>query len=134
MFLCCLEIDKFSCSFEVPNSCLWAQDSSDDFNWAGHQGRTLSSKTGPRTDHTKGSGECYILLAEVPPPSLSSPSSPLPSPLPPALYMLFSIDCSSILGLQLNARAGIVLELFLRRVSSWLNYGMAVHFDTSHLF
>ena len=124
MFLCCLEI-KFSCSFEVPNSCQWAQDSSDDFNWARQRGRTPSGNTGPST------GECYILLAEVPPPSLSSPSSPLPSPLPPALYMLFSIDCSSILGLQLNARAGIVLELFLRRVSSWLNYGMAVHFDTS---
>jgi hypothetical protein len=27
----------------------------------------------------------------------------------------------------LIARAGIVLELFLRRVSSWLNYRMAIH-------
>ena len=132
MFLC-LEINKLSCNFEVPNNCQWAQDSSDDFDWTRHQGGTRSAYTGPTTDHTKSAGECYILLAEVPPPSLSLPSSPLPSSLSP-LYMLFSINCSSILGLQLNARAGIVLELFLRRVSSWLNYRMAVHFDTSHLF
>ena len=89
MFLC-LEIDKFGCIFEDPNSCQWAQDSSDDFNWTRHQGATLSSGTGPKTDHTKSAGKFYILLG--PSPSLSSPSSPLPSSSSP-LYMLFSIDC-----------------------------------------
>ena len=110
MFLC-LEINKLSCNFEVPNNCQWAQDSSDDFDWTRYQGGTPSQYTGPTTDHTKRAGECYILLAEVPPPSLLLPSSPLPSslsPQSPTLYMLFSIDCSSILGLQLIARAGIV--------------------------
>jgi hypothetical protein len=34
----------------------------------------------------------------------------------------------------LIARAGIVLELFLRRVSSWLNYRMAVQFEALHFF
>ena len=89
-----------------------------------HQGGTPLEYTGPTTDHTKGAVKCFILLAVVPPPSLSSQ---LPSPLPPALYMLFSIDCWSIIELHLIARAGIVLELFLRRVSSWLNYRMAIH-------
>jgi hypothetical protein len=86
MFLC-LEIDKFSCSFEVPNSCQWAQDSSDDFDWTRHQGATPSGDTGPTIDHTKSAGECFILLAVIPPPSHSSPSLPLPSPLSPALYI-----------------------------------------------
>jgi hypothetical protein len=80
MFLC-LEIDKFSCDFE-DSICQWTQDKSDDFGWTRNQAFTSSKGTGPLTDHTKDLGNGYILLAEVPSPSLSSPSLSLPSALP----------------------------------------------------
>ena len=62
----CLEI-VFSCNFEDPTTCKWTQDSSDDFNWVRHQGETTAISTGPSRDHSKGVGQCYILLAPPPP-------------------------------------------------------------------
>jgi hypothetical protein len=71
MFLC-LEINKFSCNFEDPDTCQWTQDKSDDSDWTRNQAFTPAEGTGPHTDHTKGLGKCYILLVEIPSPSLSS--------------------------------------------------------------
>jgi hypothetical protein len=60
MFICS-EIDKFPCDFE-DNICQWTQDKSDDFDWMRNQAFTPAEGTGPHTDHTKGSGMCYIYL------------------------------------------------------------------------
>jgi hypothetical protein len=81
MFLC-LEIDKFSCNFE-DSICQWTQDKSDDFGWTRNQAFASLKGTGPLTDHTKDLGNGYILLAEVPSPSLSSLSLPSALPLSP---------------------------------------------------
>ncbi|CAB4028882.1 RNA-directed DNA polymerase from mobile element jockey, partial [Paramuricea clavata] len=74
------EIDKFSCNFEVPNSCQWTQDASDDFNWTRHQGRTESPHTGPLTDHTKGLASGWYLYIETSPPRQLNDKARLISP------------------------------------------------------
>ena len=50
---------KFSCDFEI-DFCSWSQDSSDQFNWTRHHGRTSSTDTGPTTDHTLKTGTFHI--------------------------------------------------------------------------
>ena len=43
----------FSCTFETTDStCVYTQDTTDDFNWFRHSGGTTSGGTGPKSDHT----------------------------------------------------------------------------------
>ena len=41
------------CNFEK-DTCLWTQDTNDDFEWRRFSGSTYSYQTGPGRDHTKG--------------------------------------------------------------------------------
>ena len=91
MFLC-LEINKLSCNFEVPNNCQWAQDSSDDFDWTRHQGGTPSPATGPNTDHTKSASTFLYSVGTTTITFITIITTTITA-IPPALYMLFSIDC-----------------------------------------
>ena len=44
------------CDFEFPGFCSWEQSKTDDFDWIIGQGSTASYFTGPKTDHTTGTG------------------------------------------------------------------------------
>lgn len=44
------------CNFEL-GICKWKQDTTDKFDWKRHQGTTASAGTGPKYDHTKGTGK-----------------------------------------------------------------------------
>ena len=45
-----------TCNFDV-STCGFLQDKNDKFNWTRHKGPTLSSGTGPSSDHTSGNGK-----------------------------------------------------------------------------
>lgn len=46
----------FDCNFEV-DFCSWTQDSTDKFNWTRLSGASVSTGTGPSSDHTLGTGK-----------------------------------------------------------------------------
>lgn len=43
-----------SCDFESSAFCGWIQDTTDDFDWTRHSGKTTTGRTGPNSDHTLG--------------------------------------------------------------------------------
>ena len=43
----------FNCTFDQ-DLCGWSQDKADQFDWTRNKGQTVSSATGPKTDHTSG--------------------------------------------------------------------------------
>ncbi|XP_067035363.1 MAM and LDL-receptor class A domain-containing protein 1-like [Acropora muricata] len=57
------------CNFDSPSICGYTQSTNDTFNWSRQRGSTLSSATGPSSDHTSGSG--YYMYIET-----SSPRQP----------------------------------------------------------
>ena len=51
------------CTFER-SMCSWTQDTSDQFNWLRHRGRTRSANTGPTRDHTTNLNSGYYIYIE----------------------------------------------------------------------
>ena len=52
------------CDFEV-DYCGWSNDTTAQFNWTRHQGKTSSTDTGPSTDHTQGRHCKFHVLTDM---------------------------------------------------------------------
>ena len=50
----------FNCTFES-DLCGWSQDKRDQFDWQRHHGATMSTGTGPTSDHTTGTSGKQLL-------------------------------------------------------------------------
>ena len=52
------------CDFEDGDTCSWTNSQTDDFDWIVGRGGTPSFLTGPRIDHTTGTGagKLYLLF------------------------------------------------------------------------
>ncbi|KAK7480756.1 hypothetical protein BaRGS_00028017, partial [Batillaria attramentaria] len=51
-----LDLDYFACDFD-DGLCTWTQSQTDDLDWTLHRGPTLTSRTGPQSDHTTHTGD-----------------------------------------------------------------------------
>ncbi|XP_059145836.1 mucin-5AC-like [Physella acuta] len=56
--------DQTGCDFEDKNICGWIQDNSEVLDWARNSGPTLSTGTGPLTDHTTGTAKGHYMYLE----------------------------------------------------------------------
>ncbi|KAM7427033.1 hypothetical protein ABFA07_021757 [Porites harrisoni] len=65
------------CSFDA-SMCGFLQDKNDKFDWTRQKGPTLSSGTGPSSDHTSGNG--YYMYIETSSPRVSGDNAKLRSP------------------------------------------------------
>lgn len=57
-----LFVADFNCNFENGICKNWYQDRTDQLDWAVAQGSTSSAGTGPKTDHSTGTGMKNLLL------------------------------------------------------------------------
>ncbi|XP_068709846.1 MAM and LDL-receptor class A domain-containing protein 1-like isoform X3 [Montipora foliosa] len=67
----------FKCSFDN-SACGLKQSRNDTFDWTRHKGRTLSSSTGPSSDHSSGNG--YYMYIEASSPRVQGDYAVLSSP------------------------------------------------------
>ncbi|CAI9725294.1 and LDL-receptor class A domain-containing 2-like [Octopus vulgaris] len=75
------DCDDFnSCDFDF-GLCDWSQDWNDDFDWTRTNGETLSYSTGPKRDHSTGTGTGYYIYTEASYPRKKGENARLYSPV-----------------------------------------------------
>ncbi|XP_036360425.1 MAM and LDL-receptor class A domain-containing protein 1-like isoform X2 [Octopus sinensis] len=75
------DCDDFnSCDFDF-GLCDWSQDWNDDFDWTRTNGETLSYSTGPKRDHSTGTGTGYYIYTEASSPRKKGENARLYSPV-----------------------------------------------------
>ena len=104
---------------------LWAQDSTDDFDWTRQQGSTSSDNTGPTRDHTRGTTKGHYAFIETSSPRVTGDKARLVSPIISAtdnkgscqLRMYSHMYGSSVGSLNIYTRQqgnGILKKIFSR--------------------
>lgn len=105
---------RTTCDFEE-GLCGFSQDTSDQFNWALHSGRTGTSGTGPATDHTEGTTTGHYIYIESSSPQHAGDKARIDSPVYSAtgasracLTFWFSMNGVQIGTLNVYKKTGFV--------------------------
>ncbi|CAF3694948.1 unnamed protein product, partial [Didymodactylos carnosus] len=73
-------LPQYDCNFECNCTCNWTHDSTTNFIWKLARGSTVSSTTGPESDHTLGSKLGYYIYIETSVPAKPNDTARLISP------------------------------------------------------